>query len=88
MKDIFPLVDSFGILSLLSSNKEKYKDHPVLKQIEELSTKPLYVVFNGEALVKCIQYKQPIPVDSIEAIANGIKNGAIVLESISIMDLE
>ncbi len=59
MKDIFPLVDSFGILSLLFSNKEKYKDHPVLKQIEELSTKPLYVVFNGEALVKCIQYKQP-----------------------------
>ena len=72
MKDIFTLVDSFGILSLLFSNKEKYKDHPVLKRIEELSTKPLYVVYNGEALVKCIQYRLPIPVDSIEAIANGI----------------
>ena len=47
MKDIFTLVDSFGILSLLFSNKEKYKDHPVLKQIEELSTKPLYVVYNS-----------------------------------------
>ena len=27
MKDIFTLVDSFGILSLLFSNKEKYKGH-------------------------------------------------------------
>lgn len=72
MKDTFQLRDSFGILSLLFSNKEKYKDHPVLKQIEELSTKPLYVVYNGEALMKSIRYGQPIPVDSIQAIANNI----------------
>nr|DAX86816.1 MAG TPA: hypothetical protein [Caudoviricetes sp.] len=72
MKDIFTLVDSFGILSLLFSNKEKYKDHPVLKQIEELSVKPLYVVYNGEALMKCVRYGHPIPVDSIQAIANNI----------------
>ena len=72
MKDIFTLVDSFGILSLLFSNKEKYKDHPVLKRIEEMSTKPLYVVYNGEALTKSIQYQQPFPVDSIQATANRI----------------
>lgn len=72
MKDIFTLVDSFGILSLLFSNKEKHKDHPVLKQIEELSTKPLYVVYNGAALTKCIQYNQPFPVDSIQATASKI----------------
>lgn len=72
MKDIFTLVDSFGILSLLFGDKEKYKDHPVLKQIEELPTKPLYVVYNGEALMKCVRYGQPIPVDSIQAIANSI----------------
>lgn len=72
MKDIFTLVDSFGILSLLFSNKEKYKDHPVLKQIEELSTKPLYVVYNSEALMKCVRFGHPIPVDSIQAVANSI----------------
>ena len=72
MKDNFQLKDSFGILSLLFSNKEKYKDHPVLKQIEELSTKPLYVVYNSEALMKCVRYGHPIPVDSIQAIANSI----------------
>lgn len=72
MKDTFQLKDSFGVLSLLFSNKEKYKDHPVLKQIEELPSKPLYVVYNGEALMKCVRYGHPIPVDSIEAIANGI----------------
>ena len=72
MKDTFQLRDSFGILSLLFSNKEKYKDHPVLKQIEELSTKPLYVVYNGAALTKSIQYQQPFPVDSIQATANSI----------------
>ena len=31
MKDNFKLKDSFGILSLLINDKEKYKDHPVLK---------------------------------------------------------
>ena len=72
MKNTFQLRDSFGILSLLFSNKEKYKGHPVLKQIEELSTKPLYVVFNGEALTKCVRYGHPIPVDSIQAVANSI----------------
>lgn len=72
MKDIFTLVDSFGILSLLFSNKEKYKDHPVLKRIEEMPTKPLYVVYNGAALTKSIQYQQPFPVDSIQATANRI----------------
>lgn len=72
MKDTFQLKDSFGILSLLFGNKEKYKDHPVLKQIEELSTKPLYVVYNGEALMKCVRYGHPIPVDSIQAVANRI----------------
>ena len=72
MKDTFKLKDSFGVLSLLFNDKEKYKDHPVLKQIEELSTKPLYVVYNGEALMKSIRYGQPIPVDSIQAIANSI----------------
>ena len=72
MKDTFQLRDSFGILSLLFSNKEKYKDHPVLKQIEELSTKPLYVVYNGEALTKCVRYGHPIPVDSIQAVTNSI----------------
>ncbi len=72
MKDDFQLKDSFGILSLLFSNKEKYKDHPVLKQIEELSTKPLYVVYNSEALMKCVRYGHPIPVDSIQAVANSI----------------
>lgn len=72
MKDNFQLRDSFGILSLLFSNKEKYKDHPVLKQIEELSTKPLYVVYNSEALMNCVRYGHPIPVDSIQAIANSI----------------
>nr|DAS66389.1 MAG TPA: hypothetical protein [Bacteriophage sp.] len=72
MKDNFKLKDSFGILSLLFSNKEKYKDHSVLKQIEELSTKPLYVVYNSEALMKCVRYGHPIPVDSIQAIANSI----------------
>lgn len=72
MKDTFQLKDSFGVLSLLFSNKEKYKDHPVLKQIEELPSKPLYVVYNGEALMKCVRYGHPIPVDSIQAIANGI----------------
>ena len=72
MKDNFKLKDSFGILSLLFSNKEKYKDHPVLKQIEELSTKPLYVVYNSEALMKCVRYGHPIPVDSIQAVANSI----------------
>lgn len=72
MKDNFQLRDSFGILSLLFSNKEKYKDHPVLKQIEELSTKPLYVVYNNEALMKCVRYGHPIPVDSIQAVANSI----------------
>lgn len=72
MKDTFQLKDSFGVLSLLFSNKEKYKDHPVLKQIGELPSKPLYVVYNGEALMKCVRYGRPIPVDSIEAIANGI----------------
>lgn len=72
MKDNFQLKDSFGILSLLFSNKEKYKDHPVLKQIEELSTKPLYVVYNSEALMKCVRYGYPIPVDSIQAVANSI----------------
>lgn len=72
MKNTFKLKDSFGILSLLFSNKEKYKDHPVLKQIEELSTKPLYVVYNSEALMKCVRYGHPIPVDSIQAVANSI----------------
>lgn len=72
MKNTFELKDSFGILSLLFSNKEKYKDHPVLKQIEELSTKPLYVVYNSEALMKCVRYGHPIPVDSIQAVANNI----------------
>lgn len=72
MKDNFQLKDSFGILSLLFSNKEKYKDHPVLKQIEELSTEPLYVVYNSEVLMKCVRYGHPIPVDSIQAVANGI----------------
>lgn len=72
MKDTFQLRDSFGVLSLLFSNKEKYKDHPVLKQIGELPSKPLYVVYNGEVLMKCVRYGHPIPVDSIEAIANGI----------------
>lgn len=72
MKNTFELKDSFGILSLLFSNKEKYKDHPVLKQIEELSTKPLYVVYNSEALMKCVRYGHPIPIDSIQAIANRI----------------
>lgn len=72
MKDNFQLKDSFGILSLLFSNKEKYKEHPVLKQIEELSTKPLYVVYNSEALMKCVRYGHPIPVDSIQAVANNI----------------
>jgi hypothetical protein len=72
MKDNFKLKDSFGILSLLINDKEKYKDHPVLKQIEELSTKPLYVVYNSEALMKCVRYGHPIPVDSIQAIANNI----------------
>lgn len=72
MKDSFQLRDSFGILSLLFSNKEKYKDHLVLKQIEELSTNPLYVVYNSEALMKCVRYGHPIPVDSIQAVANRI----------------
>lgn len=72
MKDNFKLKDSFGILSLLINDKEKYKDHPVLKQIEELSTKPLYVVYNSETLMKCVRYGHPIPVDSIQAIANNI----------------
>lgn len=72
MKNTFKLKDSFGILSLLFDNKEKYKDHPVLKQIEELSAKPLYVVYNGEALMKCVRYGHPIPVDSIQAVANSI----------------
>ena len=72
MKDNFKLKDSFGILSLLFSNKEKYKDHSVLKQIEELSTKPLYVVYNSEALMNCVRYGHHIPVDSIQAIANSI----------------
>lgn len=72
MKNTFQLRDSFGILSLLFSNKEKYKDHPVLKQIEELSVKPLYVVFNSVALMKCVRYGHPIPVDSIQAVANSI----------------
>lgn len=72
MKNTFKLKDSFGILSLLFGNKEKYKDYPVLKQIEELSTKPLYVVYNGESLMKSIRYGQPIPVDSIQAITNNI----------------
>ena len=72
MKDNFQLKDSFGIFSLLFSNKEKYKDHPVLKQIEELSTKPLYVVYNSEALMKCVRYGRPIPVDSIQAVANNV----------------
>lgn len=72
MKDTFQLRDSFGILSLLFSNKEKYKDHPVLKQIEELPTKPLYVVYNSEALMKCVRYGHPIPVDSIQAMASSI----------------
>lgn len=72
MKDTFQLKDSFGVLSLIFSNKEKYKDHPVLKQIEELPSKPLYVVYNGEALMKCVRYGRPIPVDSIQAVANGI----------------
>nr|DAR92302.1 MAG TPA: hypothetical protein [Caudoviricetes sp.] len=72
MKDIFTLVDSFGILSLLFSNKEKHKDHPVLKRIEEIPTKPLYVVYNSEALIKSIRYQQPFPVDSIQATANRV----------------
>lgn len=72
MKDTFQLRDSFGILSLLFSNKEKYKDHPVLKQIEELPSKPLYVVYNSTALMKCVRYGHPIPVDSIQAMANSI----------------
>lgn len=72
MKNTFKLKDSFGILSLLFNDKEKYKDHPVLKQIEELSTKPLYVVYNSEALMKCVRYGHPIPVDSIQAVANSI----------------
>lgn len=72
MKNIFKLKDSFGVLSLLFSDKEKYKDHPVLKQIEELSTKPLYVVYNSEALMKCVRYGHPIPVDSIQATASRI----------------
>lgn len=72
MKDVFTLVDSFGILSLLFNNKEKYKDHPVLKRIEEMHTKPLYVVYNSAALTMSIQYQQPFPVDSIQATANRI----------------
>ena len=72
MTDTFELKDSFGILSLLFSDKEKYKDHPVLKQIEQLPTKPLYVVYNSEALMKCVRYGHPIPVDSIQAVANDI----------------
>lgn len=31
MIDTFELKDSFGVLSLLFNDKEKYKDHPVLK---------------------------------------------------------
>jgi len=88
MKDIFTLVDSFGILSLLFSNKEKYKDHPVLKRIEEMPTKPLYVVYNGTALTKCVRYGHPIPVDSIEAIANGITQSEDSTFSIEVTPLE
>lgn len=83
MKDVFTLVDSFGILFLLFSNKEKYKDHSVLKRIEEMSTKPLYVVYNGAALTKSIQYQQPFPVDSIQAVANRItqsENNTFIIE--------
>nr|DAO83392.1 MAG TPA: hypothetical protein [Caudoviricetes sp.] len=83
MKDTFQLRDSFGILSLLFSNKEKYKDHPVLKQIEELSTKPLYVVYNSEALTKCVRNGHPIPVVSIQAVANSItqsENNTFIIE--------
>lgn len=72
MKDNFKLKDSFGILSLLINDKEKYKDHPVLKQIEQLPTKPLYVVYNSEDLMRCVRYGHPIPVDSIQAVANNI----------------
>lgn len=72
MTDTFELKDSFGIFSLLFSDKEKYKDHPVLKQIEQLPTKPLYVVYNSEALMKCVRYGHPIPVDSIQAVVNNI----------------
>lgn len=85
MKDTFQLRDSFGILSLLFSNKEKYKDHPVLKQIEELTTKPLYVVYNSEALMKCVRYGHPIPVDSIQAMANSItqsEDNSFVIETV------
>ncbi len=72
MKDNFKLKDSFGILSLLFSDKEKYKDHPVLKRIEELPNKPLYIFHNSEVLYRSIRYNEPAPIDSIKAVVNNI----------------
>lgn len=72
MKDTFQLIDSFGVLSLLFSNKEKYKDHPVLKRIEELPNKPLYIFHDCETLYRSIRYKESAPIDSIKSIVSNI----------------
>jgi len=72
MKNTFKLKDTFGVLSLLFSDKEKYKDHPVLKRIEELPNKPLYIFHDSETLYKSFHDKEPAPIDSIKAIVNNI----------------
>lgn len=72
MKDIFTLVDSFGILSLLFNNKEKHKDHPVLKRIEELPNKPLYIFHDSEVLYKSIRDKEPTSIDDILTVVSNI----------------
>lgn len=68
----FELKDSFGVLSLLFSDKEKYKDHPVLKRIEELPNKPLYIFHNSETLYKSYHDKEPISIDDILTVVSNI----------------
>ena len=72
MKDNFKLKDSFGVLSLLFNDKEKYKDHPVLKRIEELPNKPLYIFHDSEVLYKSIRDKEPTSIDDILTVVSNI----------------
>ena len=72
MIDTFELKDSFGVLSLLFNDKEKYKDHPVLKQLGELKTHPLYICHPAYVNTVYRTYEEPIPPDRILGIVDNI----------------
>ena len=43
------------------------------------------MVYNSEALMKCVRYGHPIPVDSIQAVANSItqsEDNSFVIETV------